>query len=82
MKKGKTMMLKDLEAEVNRLHLVVSIEEQRKNPLVKQYVRKIRSLIARLQELIHCDSMRGQGCPLAEAGRPSPLCGGKSDGRI
>ena len=47
-------LMKRIDEELSQLHLVVSIDEYKKNPLVKRYIQKLRSVLAKLREVEKC----------------------------
>ncbi len=47
-------LMSRIDAELGRLHLIVSIDEHKRNPLVKKYIQKLRVVMNKLREVEKC----------------------------
>ena len=57
MKEAQELMSR-IDAELGRLHLIVSIDEHKRNPLVKRYIQKLRVVMAKLREVEKCHRLK------------------------
>jgi len=51
-------LMRNIETELGRLQLIVSIDDYKRNPLVKKYIQKLRVIMAKLREVEKCHRTR------------------------
>lgn len=44
----------EIDTELDRLTLLITVDLKKKNPLVKQYVQKLRTIAKKIRELQKC----------------------------